>query len=166
MTTAVDVSDLIDQLKSSVNPPGTNLFPDALESDWVNNLRNGFWEATLDGVIIGYTEDEGAITPITPGTVDFPKDLQQLTILYAGVTIIRNYIMNMKSVFRTVAGPVEYEVQFSAQVLKSILDELVRKRSIILQRLSDLNHTNSFYFDAAIARDLSILYRDTHWIGF
>lgn len=161
---AVDVGDLVELLQASVNPPGTDLFPDALGADWELNLRNGFWEATLDGVITGYTESEGIIRPIT-GDKDLPKEFQQLIVLYAGVTILRNHLMNIKTMFRTQAGPVEYEVQQSAAVLKSIMDELVRRRTLILTRLLDETSTNSYYYDAAIARDQSLLHGDTYWIG-
>lgn len=162
---AVDVSDLIDLLKSSVSPPGTDLFPDAVESDWLNNLRNGFWDAVLDGIITGYTEDDGSISPVS-GTIEFPKDLQQLTILYAGITILRNYLMNMNSMFRSKAGPVEFETQKAPSVLKGILDELVRRRTQILTRLLDTKSTNSYYIDSAIARDQSMLAGNVYWLGY
>lgn len=163
---AVDVADLVEQLKSSVNPPGTDLFPNATETDWVNNLRNGFWEATLDGVITGYSESEGEIAPTT-GTDELPGDLQQLTILYAAVTIVRNYLLSLDTVFRTKAGPVEYETQKNGPVLKAILEELVRKRTIILTRLADeASETAAYYYDSAIQRNNSMLYGDIYWMGY
>lgn len=161
---AVEVSDLVDLLQASVNPPGSDIFPDALTSDWENNLRNAFWEAVLDGLIVGYTEEDGSITPIT-GTTELPKQLQQLVILYAGVTVVRNYLMNLRTVFRSKAGPVEYEVQQSASVLKGLLDELISRRTFLLTALKEQDETNSYYFDSAIARDQSMRWGDTFWIN-
>lgn len=161
---AIEVTDLVPFLKTSVNPPGTDLFPDALQSDWENNLRNGFWEATLDGLITGYTEEEGVIEPVTEGDDDLGRDLQQLIILYAAIAIVRNHMMNLRTLFRTKAGPVEYETQQSAQVLKSILDELIARRTLVLEALAD-NATTTYYYDSAIARNESLYYGDTWWIG-
>lgn len=162
---AVEVADLVDLLKANVNPPGANLFPDATGSDWQNNLRNGFWAATLDGLISGYTEAEGVITPTT-ATDEFPQDLQQLIMLYAAVTIVRNYLMNLPTVFRAQAGPTEFEQQQAPLVLKAILDELIRKRTYLLERLATSETaSSSYYYDAAIERDRSLAYRDIYWIG-
>jgi hypothetical protein len=161
---AIEVTDLVPYLKASVNPPGTDLFPDALTSDWETNLSNGFWEATLDGVITGYTETEGIIEPLDSDDDDLGRELQQLVVLYAAVTIVRNHLMNLKSSFRAKAGSVEYETGQSAQVLKSILDELIGRRTTILTALAE-ESTSSYYYDAAIARNESLYYGDTWWIG-
>ena len=144
---ATDLSDLIDSLKREVNPPGSNLYPDANDDTWLGNLQDAFWEAYLDGLITStYAESDGLVTP------DLPKDLQQLLVFYAGYKIIRNTIRDLKTMFRSKAGPVEYEVQQSSSVFRDILAELSKKRSLLLQRLSDLGYADSYYVDAVIAR--------------
>lgn len=162
---AVDLSDLVELLRSEVDAPGEDSFPDAVENDWVNQLRSAFWEGVLDGVISGYEEDEGIVSPTT-GSTDLSRDLQQLVIFYAGVRVIRNKLRTMGTAFRAKAGPVEYETQNSAQVLKSILDELVRKRNLILTRLSDMGSVDSHYIDMIIYRDEAQAYGDAWWVRY
>jgi mannitol/fructose-specific phosphotransferase system IIA component len=57
---------------------------------------------------------------------------------------------------RSVAGPVEFEVQKSANTLRDILKELQVRRSLILTRLSDYGSIPTAYVDAILARDQSI----------
>jgi len=162
---AVDLSDLVDLLRSEVDVPGTDSFPLAVEDDWINQLSSGFWETVLDGITTGYTELEGIVTPIT-GTTDLSRELQQLVIMYAGVRVIRNKIMNLNSVFKAKAGPVEFQVEHSATVLRGVLDELVRRRNLILRRLSDVGVTQSYYIDAVLARTESLRLGDTTWVDY
>lgn len=162
---AIDLSDLVELLRSEVDAPGEDSFPDAVEDDWVNQLRSAFWEVVLDGVISSYEETDGIVTP-TSGTTDLARDLQQLVIFYAGVRVIRNKLRTMGTAFRAKAGPVEYETQNSAQVLKSILDELVRKRNVILNRLSDMGSVDSHYIDMIMYRDEALTYGDSWFVRY
>jgi hypothetical protein len=157
---AVDLSDLVELLQAEVDAPGENSFTDAVENDWVNQLRSGFWETVLDGIMLGYEETDGIVTPVAPNTTDLSREFQQLVIFYAGVRVIRNKLRTVGTAFRAKAGPVEYETQNSAQVLKAILDELINKRNIILKRLSDLGSSNAYYVDMVISRDESMGYGD------
>lgn len=161
---AVDLSDLLDNIKSEVNAPGLDQLPGATDTQYLENLKNAFWEGVLDGVISGYTESDGIVTPDS-GTTEFSRELQQLVIFYAGYRIVRNQMRDLKTVFRAKAGPVEYETQQAATVLKAILDELKSKRSILLERLSDLGVVDSFYVDAIISRDDSYAYGDGYWVS-
>jgi hypothetical protein len=164
---AIDLGDLIEFLQSEVDAPGEDSFPDASDDDWLSNLQSAFWEAVLDGVIDPglFTESDGVITPVS-GSTEISRELQQLIVFYAGVRVVRNKIRNMNTVFRAKAGPVEYETQQAATVLKALLDELVRKRNLILTRMSDLGGTSTFYVDSVIERDRSIGHRDTIWINY
>lgn len=165
---AVDLGDLIEMVQSEVDAPGEDSFPNATDDDWLNNLRSAFWEAVLDGVISPskYTEDEGSITPIDVTDPDLSREMQQLIVLYAGVRVIRNKIRTMNTVFRTKAGPVEFETQQSANVFKTILDELVRRRNLILTRLSDVGAANSYYIDMVLARDDAMSFGDVTWVNY
>ena len=160
---AVDLEDLIEDLLTEVNPPGQDLFPDATNDEWLSHLRNAFWEGVLDGLINGYEELDGVVTPVN-GTVDISREYQQLVIYYAGIRILKNRLMNLNTLFRSKAGPVEYETQQSAQVLKALLDEATKRRNFWLTRLSDAGEAPTFLIDAIIARDDSINYGDTYWI--
>lgn len=163
---AVDLGDLIETLKREVAAPGAEetTFPDATEDIWLGNLQDAFWDARLDGMLKDFTESDGLVTPIT-GTTDITRDLQQLVVLYAGIRIVRNSLRALNTVFRAKAGPVEFETQNSASVLKSLLDMLMERRHGVLLRLSDLGQVPSYYIDAVYGRELAISYGDTHWVG-
>lgn len=162
---AVDLNDLVSRLQAEVNPPGVDLFPDATTNDFLLHLQNGFWEAALDGIVSGYTvDDDGVVTP-TSGTTDISSELQQVVIFYAGMKIIRNLLLNLKTKFRTVAGPVEYETQQSANTLREILLDLKTRRNILLERLSDVGVTESYLVDAVTARSDALVAGDTFWVS-
>lgn len=159
---AVSLEDLIPSLEREVSPPGEDLFPDATESEWLGNLQDAFWDARLDGLLEDYTESGGSVTPVS-GSEDIPRDLQQLVVLYAGIRVVRNHLRALNTLFRSKAGPVEFETQKSAQLLKSILDELHSRKNLILTRLSDVGSVDSYYIDALIARDESLEWGDSYW---
>ncbi len=168
---AIDLNDLIDDMKSEVDAPGTDSFPDSTDDDWLTQLRNGFWEARLDGMLAGYEERDGIIATgftlvideyVPDAGVDLSRDLQQLIILYAGLRVVRNQMRALTTRFHAKAGPVEFETEHSAIVLKALLDELRTKRNVVLQRLSDLGSANSYYIDAILGRELAIR-RGLNW---
>jgi hypothetical protein len=161
---AVDLGDLTDNLIAEVNAPGEDVFASAVEDDYLLRLQNAFWEATLDGIISGYTETDGVITPDS-GTTDISRELQQLVIFYAGISIVRNHLRNLNTVFRAKAGPVEFETQNAATVLRDLLAELQKKRAIVLDRLSETYSTDTYYIDAVAARDESFRYGDTSFVS-
>lgn len=159
---AVDLSELVESLQREVNAPGFDQLPNATTADYVGNLEDGFWEAVLDGVITGYTSSDGIVTP-TSGDTELSRELQQLVVFYAGYRIVRNQLRDLKTVFRTKAGPVEYETQQAASVLKAILDEMAGKKAVLLSRLSDMGRVDSHYIDAIVARDLSVSDGYSYW---
>lgn len=163
---SVDITDMVDNLIAEVNVPGGDAFPGATTTEWETRLLNAFWETVIDGITMNYTMDgDGIITPVT-GTTEFTREYQQIVVFYAGISVVRNALRTIGSLFRAKAGPVEYETQNAATVLKGILDELVKQRNIILARLSDLGASNSVYIDAVLARQESLAYRDTTWVGY
>lgn len=161
---AVDLSEYVPDLKTEVNPPGSDLFPDATDEEWISMLRNAFWETVIDGVVVGYTESDGLVTPKT-GAVDIARDQIQLVIYYAGIRVLKNRLSDLKTVFRSKAGPVEFETQQSAQVLKGLLDEAVRRRNYWLTNIANNYATDTYYIDAIISRENSMELGDTWWIS-
>lgn len=161
---AVDITDFVDNLKREVNPPGTDLFPDATTADWEGRLLDAFWEARLLGLLATFSMDEdGVITPLS-GTDDIGRDLVQLVIFLAGMTAIKGQLSNLKSMARYKAGPVEYETQQSAQLLRALFSELQDRLKIILARLSDLGQTTDYVFDGVLQRFDSWNWGDSWWI--
>jgi len=154
---AVDVSDLVDQLKREVNPPGGSLFPDAIDSEYEGHLADSFWELTVAGYISGQTENEGIITEdvATPVAAnDLSRPLQQLMIINAGMRIIRIALINLDSLFRSQAGPVEFEVRKSALTLNSAMEHLQKRYDDIVETLPNSNASGqTFYSDVLALRD-------------
>lgn len=163
---SVDLGDLIESVKRSVSAPGAEetTFPDATDDSWLGYLQDAFWEVRLDGMLAGYVEADGLIEP--NGTTELTRDLQQLVVLYASIDIVVNQIRALQTTFRAVAGPVQFEIQRSAQVLKAILDELKHRRDLVLTRLSDIGAVPSYIIDAVVGRDISVGYGDTFWTGY
>jgi len=67
--------------------------------------------------------------------VDIGRDQVALVCLYAGIKIIRNRLLEQNSRTRAKAGPVEFEQDFSANLLVEMLRELqdTRKRLLFLK---------------------------------
>lgn len=149
-----DLSDLIPSLKREVNPPGTDLFPTASDDEYLGYLLDGFWEARLDGFLSKYTVDNATYL-VTP---DLPDFYSYLVVLWAGVRITRTRLSNLRTQQKSVAGPVSFEYQNSAMVLKAVLDEIRSKK----QRLIDLSYhiTDTTIIDAYYQRD----YDDVNFI--
>jgi len=155
------LNDLVEALKAETNVPGANTLPDATDADYLLRLKNAFWEAYLDRVIPNGTYDEvgGVVTP------DLPRDLQQLVILYAAFNIACNSFMNAQTKFRAHAGPVEYEVEQSASLLKGLLDKMYeRKKALIESILAEGGGAGAFVFDNVLARDAAFMYGTSSYV--
>lgn len=161
---SVDLQDLVPSLKREANPPGTDLYPAVTDDQWLGYLTDAFWEARLNGMLAGFTEDGGLVTPLS-GTVDMTRDLQQLVVLFAGYRIVLTSFQNINSLYRAKAGPVEYEVQKSAQTLKGLLDAFKARLDFLLTNLSTLaGQTNASMFDAVIESTYSIALHDSWFV--
>jgi hypothetical protein len=152
---AVDLSEFVPSLEREVNPPGDPRFTGVSEDDWLGWLTDAFWEARLDGFLADYECDEDGlvvslIDPDDPSK-DMPRYLVGLIVLYAGIRVLRNSILNTSTAFRAKAGPVEFETQNSATVLAEMLKLLSERRRELLDRVEGLE-TPTFYFDAYTQR--------------
>jgi hypothetical protein len=164
---AVDLGDLVESLQREVSPPGQldDLFPGIGDDVWIGYLSDGFWEIRLDGMLAGYIEEDGEITPTATGGTDLPRELQQLIVLYAGIRLLRNQLMNTGTLFRAQAGPVEFETQNSAQLLRDLFAELRAKRDFLLGQLTELGLVTYAYIDMVQAREASIGYGGTSFVS-
>lgn len=151
----VDLSDFVESLRREVTPPGSDLFSDVNDVTFTGYLADAFWEARLDGFLSAWIADEdGFVTPMETSGEDIPRELVGLVILYAGIKILRNRLMNLNTSFRAQAGPVNYEVENSANLLTELLKQLKASKDRILEQV-DLAPTPTFYFDAYTARSNS-----------
>lgn len=162
---AVDLEDLIPDLVYSLSAPGEAEYDTVSPEEWVSRMRDAFWNAYNDGLLRGYRESDGSILPRS-GSETMPRDEQQLIILYTGIAVLRSKLLNLQTVFRTKAGPVEYEVQQSAQIAKALLDDLSQRRTYILDRLAETEVARGiFVIDLFNARQQSINENITSWVG-
>jgi hypothetical protein len=163
----IDLNELIPSLVAQVSSPGQPLYEGVAEDDWLTYLLNGFYNAQLEGLLQGWSaSEEGLVRESNGGTKTLTRDQQQIAVIYAAMDIVRNELRQLKSTFRAKAGPVEYETQQHATVLKTILDQLLSQKEIILDRLADSGGLSpSFYIDGVIARDYSINNGLTTWVG-
>jgi hypothetical protein len=161
---SVDLGDLVANIKLEVNPPGSDLFPDASDEEWTDRLANAFWNARIDGLLPGYVEADGLITP-TSGDTDMPRDLQQVIVFMAAYSTLFLKLLGTKTTFRAKAGAVEYETGQSAQVLRDLAMSLKERYEILLARLSDLGIVPTYAFDSYIAREESLRVGEGYWIG-
>lgn len=162
---SVDLGDLVASIKLEVNPPGGNLFPDATDDEWTDRLANAFWNARIDGMLPGYVELDGLVSPIPPATADMPRELQQVIVFMAAYSTLYLKLLNTRTSFRAKAGSVEYETQSSATVLKDLAESLRERYLILLRRLSDLGYVNTLVIDAVIARDEALGVGAGWWVG-
>lgn len=159
---AVPLANLVPYLKAEINPPGVELYPNTTDAAFIQMLANGFWEARLNGLMAGYEESAGSIVPIS-GTVDLGREMQQLVVLYTAYRIVLTNFQNMSSIFRAQAGPVSFETQKHATVLKTVLDALRLRMSGLLDSVGD-DTTSVAVFDAYLARTAAIASGEGVWV--
>lgn len=144
---AVDLIDYIDALKREVQPPGSNLFVGVTNDVWVGYLTDAFWEARLDGFLDQWIATENSPTDVTIeptdlGGDDIPRQFVALIVLYAGIRVLRNRILNTNTGFRAKAGPVEFEQQNSANLLSEMLKQLKATKDRIIESLEQQQVSN------------------------
>lgn len=185
---AVDLNTLIEPLKNRVSPPGTELYPDANDGQWLESLRNAFWEIRLAGVLTAWTENfaarggpsefgDGILTPMGELDPDYdgelgwdedsdmPRELQQFIIVWAAWKTAVTQFQNLTSSFKAKAGPVEFEEARSATLLKAILDQLHGEVKDILGNLSSYGYgAGSYMLDAVIERSYAQASGDVWWV--
>lgn len=161
---SIDLTDLIPAVQAETSPPGTNLYPDAVDDDWLLRLQNAFWEAKLFGFaqLSNYTESDGTVRPIT-GDTDLPREEQQLLVLFAAYSSVQMSLMNTSTAFTAKAGSVEFSTQNSANLLVTLANQIQAKIQLLYQMLSTLGRVTDGYFDGTSARDFALAYGDVGW---
>lgn len=181
---AVDMQDLVEGLKGKLNPPGFDLYPNSNDGQWVVRLTDAFWSARLAGMLEGFEENaatrggpeefgEGIITPLRAevgydepdgylATEDLSRELQQIIVLWAAWNVTLSKMMQIKTLFRSKAGPVEYETQQSATLLKAVLDSLKEEMTEAKKGLRGT--ASGRVFDAFVERSYSQYANETVWV--
>jgi hypothetical protein len=161
---AVDLSDLIPNLKAQINSPGTDAYASTTNNEWLTRLENAFWEVRLDGLFTNFVAADGEITPIAPETADLSRDALQLVILYAAMDVVMAQFRSVQSAFKAVAGPVSYETQQSAQLLREVLVTLRQRIKDVVYNLASIYYIRTAVLDAVIERTDALIDGDNWWI--
>lgn len=148
---AVDLADYVDSLRREVTPLGADPFAAVEGDEWIGYLTDAFWEARLDGFLEGYVADEDGLVENEGGGGDLDRRYIALIVLYAGIRVLRNRILNTNTAFRAKAGPVEFEQQSSATMLAEMLKQLRGTKDRIIEAL-DGDATDVHILDAMSVR--------------
>lgn len=158
---AVDLSEYVDSLRREITPLGTDPFSSVTSAQLTGYLADAFWEARLDGFMANYVADEdGVITNTTIGGADLDRRYVALVVLYAGIKVLRNRILNTSTSFRAKAGPVEFEQENSATMLAEMLKQLRATKDRILEELDEDTETAALVIDAFSVRLFS---SESYW---
>lgn len=155
---AVELEEFSDSLLREVNPPGSVAFAGLRTVELVGYLADAFWEARLDGFLEGLTCDpDGLVEPTEAGGADISRQEIALIIIYAGVRMLRNAILNKNTRFSAKAGSVEFETENSANVLTESLKALQATKTRLLDSLGSGSGTLVHVFDALSVRTYDAL---------
>jgi hypothetical protein len=170
---ATQVTELRASLKREINPPGVEQFDDISNSELDGYILDGFWESYLLDMLQAYTVIDGADldTPVANTTwfitagdtndttdTDLPMHFQMLVVIFAGFRLIRMKGISLATNFSSQAGPVEYEQQISATVLRAILQSLERRLQELKELYSDELGGGTFvYMDGVYQREASLV---------
>lgn len=132
--TIANASELIDPLKRAVAPPGgyDTAFPDGDDDTLFAYVTDAFGEARLDGFF-----PESSVDWVSG---DFDPEITQaeaaLLVIYASMNILTTQIQNLGTKNRYVAGPVEYETEYSAGVLQNRLNAMTDRKNQLIKSIS------------------------------
>lgn len=148
---SIDLADYVDSLRREVTPLGTTLFSTVTDDQLIAYMQDAFWEAKLDGFIENYIEEDGEISHVSGGP-EMDRKYVALVVLYAGIRVLRNKILNTNTGFRAKAGPVEFEQQNSATMLVEMLKQLRATKDRVLEELDAADATYALVLDALSVR--------------
>lgn len=140
-----DLADLVPALKRELAAPGDfeTTYPNSDDNDLTARLADGFALAQLDGFFPDVALDIDDFT----SDPDLSAAGGALVVLYAALQVIRAQIRATQASFRAKAGPVEYEVQQSATLLRDELKFLIARRDSLVAE-AVLSSRQTFVIDA------------------
>lgn len=170
---ATNIQDLRPALKREINPPGAEQFESIGGGELDGYILDGFWESYLLDMLKSYavidgadldTPDPGNTYFITAGDTDDTTDTdmadhaQMLVVILAGFRLLRMKGLVLALNFTAEAGPVSYEQQISATVLRAILQSLERRLQELKELYSDeLGGGTLVYMDGVYQREAALV---------
>jgi len=166
------IEDLIPMFNREINIPGDEQLPTLSAANKIGYITDGFWDAKLSEMLQTYTVVDGIdvdppqttgkdyITDSATKVKDLPTELHMLVVITAGFRLLRLKIMDLAVNFTAEAGPVSFEQQASATVLRAILANLQMRLNELKVQYSDAFSGSFHYWDGqaqAAASDLAML---------
>lgn len=154
------LTDILPMFNREIDIPGDVQFSTVSAGAKLGYIEDGFWDVRLAGMLGGFTVALGEeITPAETTGVKYitdqdltGEDLEEkywvLIVIFAGFRLLRLKIMQLAVNFTAEAGPVSYEQQASATVLRALLDNLQGRIQELKEQYSD-----DFAVGAFIAMD-------------
>lgn len=162
--------DLVPMFQREINLPAAGQIT-ITGGQIVGYIEDGFWDARLSGVLENYTIADGAdindvgggspgqnyFTDISGLTEDLPKQFWMLITIFGGFRLLRLRIMELAVNFSAQAGPVSYEQEASATVLRALLDNLQGRIQELKGQYSDEFSSTFVLMDAVAQREYAML---------
>ncbi len=130
------IADLIPMFNREINIPGDEQLPGIAASAKLGYIEDGFWDAYLSGMLTTFGVFDG-VDLVPPGVTDslyfsdkatkaddLEKQFWMLIVIISGLRLLKLKIMDLAVNFTAEAGPVQFEQQASATVLRAILANL------------------------------------------
>ena len=130
------VEDLIPMFNREINGPGFERITAISASQKLGYIEDGFWDVRLAGMLATFTVVDG-VDLVPPGVTgklyftddstkaeDLEKKFWMMVVIVAGFRLLRLKIMDLAVNFTAEAGPVSFEQQASATVLRALLANL------------------------------------------
>ncbi len=157
---ATITQDLIPMFNREINVPNSEQILGLSAANKIGYIEDGFWDARLSGMLTTYTVVDGleVVPPATAGknyfvdiaskAKDLPTELQMMVVIIGGFRLLRLKIMGLAVNFTAEAGPVSFEQQASATVLRSLLANLQGRIQELKKQYSDeFGNAGFFYMD-------------------
>lgn len=160
-----DLADLIPALKIEISSPGSTEFDAVTDGEWNQRLSNAFWEAHNDDLVPQWVEEEFVVSHRRKPELTFPRNLQQVVLTYAEIAVLRSQLKDWYTVERMKSGPVEYEIQRSAQVLTELLKDAQARLDKLVENLADSGAITTYVLNNYVTRQSAIGVGYGVWVG-
>ncbi len=158
------IDDLIPMFNREINIPGDEQLPSVSAGQKIGYIEDGFWDARLSGMLATFTVADG-VDLVPPGITgklyftddsskakDLEKQFWMMIVIIAGLRLLKLKIMDLAVNFTAEAGPVSYEQQASATVLRAILANLQGRVQELKGQYSEEFGTDLFILMDGIAQ--------------
>lgn len=146
MADPIALSTLVERAQNSINAPGAE-FITATDDQWVKYLATSFWETRIFGFFPGFRVNDSyeLVNVDDSSTVEIAEHELTIITMMARLRTIEAKLLEMPTSVSGKGGPVEGEVQRSAQVLMALLKAAREDMQTIKDELSTQGGARTSY---------------------